>query len=192
MRDASVATRRHMPGEHGAWIFIFGDMIIFAIFFVTFIWYRAQSDTLYDRSQLMLDQRFGLLNTVLLLTSSWFVAMAVRAYRHERRDLCLRLIPPAMVLGVGFLVSKVFEWGNKFSQGITILTNEFFMFYFMFTGIHLLHVLIGVGVLTYLFLHIRSAPAPEQGMSILESGGAFWHLVDLLWVVLFALLYLMR
>lgn len=193
MNEASAAApRRHMPGEHGAWVFIFGDMIIFAFFFVTYVWYRAQAVESYDRSQLLLDQRFGLLNTVLLLTSSWFVATAVRVYREGRADLCRRLLVAALALGIGFMISKGFEWNNKFADGITVLTNEFFMFYYMFTGIHLLHVIIGTGVLAYLSVHIRNETVPGESLSVLESGGAFWHLVDLLWVVLFALLYLMR
>lgn len=192
MPDTRRGTARHMPGEAGVWVFIFGDMLIFALFFITYVWYRSQAAEDYDRWQLMLDQRFGLLNTLLLLTSSWFLALAVRAYRQGRTDLCRRLIPITTALGGAFIVAKGFEWTNKFDQGITILTNEFFMFYYMFTGIHLLHVVIGLGVLGFLFLHVGNKRPAAEGISVVEGAAAFWHLVDLLWVVLFALLYLMR
>lgn len=186
------ARTRHMPGEEGAWLFIFGDMIVFAIFFVTFVYYRAQQVELYDQSQLALNQVFGLVNTLLLLTSSWFLAMAVRAFRSGKAQLSRRLIAVTMLFGTGFVVSKGFEWADKFAHGVTVMTNEFFMFYFMFTGIHLVHVLMGLGVLGYLFAHTGRKGDVAGRIGVLESGAAFWHLVDLLWVVLFALIYLMR
>jgi nitric oxide reductase NorE protein len=85
---------------------------------------------------------------------------------------------------------KVIEYGAKFRAGITLTSNDFFMFYFMLTGIHLLHVLIGMGVLTFLMRHTAAGVLDERRIQHLESGASFWHLVDLLWIVLFALLYL--
>lgn len=180
-----------MPGEEGVWFFIFGDMLFFAAFFVTFIYYRAQSPELYDSSQLGLKQIFGLVNTILLLASSWFVAQSLQVFRAGRLALARRLLAGAICLGTGFIVSKAFEWGDKFAHGITIETNEFFMFYFMFTGIHLLHVVIGIGLLVYMH-RLAGRARTDDSVVTMESGAAFWHLVDLLWVVLFALLYLMR
>jgi nitric oxide reductase NorE protein len=182
----------HIPGEAGVWVFIFGDMVMFAIFFVTYGWYRRLTPTAYDHAQLILDKRFGLINTMLLLTSSWFVALALRASRRHAEGPSARFILVAMALGAGFVVAKALEWRELFSQGITVLSGEFFMYYFMFTGIHLVHVLIGLGVLAFLFSRVRAVIPPADKITLVESGGAFWHLVDVLWVVLFALLYLAR
>ncbi len=89
-------------------------------------------------------------------------------------------------------MSKVFEWGGKIAAGITLNTNEFYGFYYMFTGIHLLHVLLGMGVLVYLLARSNRADPGASYVAVMEGGGVFWHIVDLLWVVLFALFYLLR
>jgi nitric oxide reductase NorE protein len=192
---------RHLPGEEGIWLFILGDMMVFALFFLTFVYYRGTDISLYVGAQRALNERFGLINTLFLLSSSWCVAMAIRALRRAAHgggeaDAVARratlLLGLAMLFGVAFVVLKVVEYQEKFAAGITVLTNEFFMFYFMFTSIHLVHVLIGLGVLTYLLVLSRTPAIDESDVRTFESGAAFWHLVDLLWVILFALLYLMR
>ena len=180
---------RKMPGEEGVWFFIFGDLIVFGLFFLTYLYYRADDPLLYRESQAQLNAGLGLLNTLILLTSSWFIARAVQAVRQGRFPLASALIAGGFSLGAGFVIVKIIEYHEKISAGINVVSNDFFMFYFMYTGIHLLHVFIGLGVLIFLFLLSRKESAGSHIRSF-ESGGAFWHLVDLLWVVLFALLYL--
>jgi nitric oxide reductase NorE protein len=189
-----AASRRagHVPGEEGVWVLIMGDMLVFSIFFATYLIYRAQNVALYVRSQLSMERGFGLLNTALLLTSSWFVALAVADARAGRRDRTVRLLLGALACGVGFVISKGFEWGGKIRLGITLNSNEFYIFYYMLTGIHLLHVLIGLAVLSYLVARSRRPDPGASYIAVMEGGGAFWHLVDLLWIILFALLYLVR
>jgi nitric oxide reductase NorE protein len=181
---------RHLPGEEGIWVLILGDLGVFAVFFVTFLVYRAQDVALYSSSQAAMQRGLGLLETALLLTSSLCVAHAV-ADAREGRAAPGRLLA-ALACGVGFVISKAFEWGGKIAAGITLNSNEFWSFYYMFTGIHLLHLLIGLGVLVWLIRRSRRADPGPADVRALEAGGAFWHLVDLLWVVLFALLYLVR
>lgn len=188
---AAAAPARRMPGEEGVWIFIFGDLVFFGLFFLTYLYYRAADPELYARSQAQLNTLLGFLNTLILLTSSWFVAQAVKAVRQSRLSTARVLIGGGFLLGASFVTIKIFEYHEKISAGVTVVTNEFFMFYFMYTGIHLVHVLIGLGVLIFLFRLAREETAGLHVASF-ESGGAFWHLVDLLWVVLFALLYLAR
>lgn len=182
---------RRMPGEEGIWIFILGDLLVFAVFFLTFLYYRAQNLQLYNEAQRNLTAAFGLINTLLLLTSSWFVAQGVSAVRRGQLPLARKLIAGGFAFGSGFVGVKVVEYSEKFAAGITVLTNDFFMFYFMYTGIHLLHVFVGLGVLFFLFSLSRREDAVDHIASF-ESGGAFWHLVDLLWIILFALLYLVK
>jgi nitric oxide reductase NorE protein len=186
----------HLPGEPGVWFFIIGDMLIFGVFFLTFVFYRSRDPVMYDESRMTLNQVMGLANTLVLLSSSWLVAMAVRQAKRGNGVVSPVLLGGALLLGGAFVAIKICEYALKFKAGITVLTNEFFMFYFTFTAIHLVHVLIGLGILIYLFLLSRR-PVPATGRDaqttrIFEGGGAFWHLVDLLWLVLFCLLYLVR
>ena len=189
-----VPNARRTPGETGIWVFVFGDLVVFSLFFLTFLYYRGFEVELFRTSQQQLNQYFGVLNTVVMLSSSWLVATAVHAARQGREKTPSTLFFLALLCGAGFIVIKFFEYGEKIQAGITVGTNDFFMFYFLFTGIHALHVLVGMGILTFLTLFSRSLrqPLSMSEVQTLESGGIFWHLVDLLWIILFALLYLVN
>lgn len=187
---AASPARGHVPGEEGVWVFIGGDLIVFAVFFVTYALARQQELTLFESSQALLDRRLGLLNTLLLLTSSCFVAQAVAAVRRGD-DRARRLLLGAILLGSGFVVVKAFEYSAKIAQGFTLNSNSFSIYYYMFTGIHLVHVLIGLGVLCFTLSRFDRSGRMQGGVALIEGSGAFWHLVDLLWIILFALLYLL-
>jgi nitric oxide reductase NorE protein len=179
-----------LPGETGVWVLVFGDLTVFALFFSAFLFHRGQELDLYQVSQLTLNRHFGALNTLLLLTSSWFVALALAAMRGAQAQRAVRLLAAAMGCGVAFAIVKYCEYGEKIRQGITPATNDFFMYYFVLTGIHFIHVLVGLGVLGWMYTRVRLRPAAD--IRPLECGGIYWHMVDLLWVVLFALFYLMH
>jgi len=187
---AAVTTRR-LVGEEGIWVLIFGDMILFSVFFITFFVYRNEEYAIFAAGHELLNVRLGVLNTLLMVTSSLFVALATRALRRGLPN-AERWIAGAVACGVGFCIVKAFEYGAKIAHGITLNTTDFFTFYFMYTGIHLVHVLIGTGVLIYLFRRIRGAGERSGLITLVESGGSFWHLVDLLWIVIFPLFYLVR
>jgi len=183
---------RHLPGEEGVWVFILGDMMIFSLFFCVYSYYRSLEPALYLQSQALLNQNFGAINTIFLLASSWFVVLAVHSVRGGEGHLAPRFIALAFLCGLAFAVVKVLEYSEKIGEGISLVTNEFFMYYFIFTGIHFLHVLIGLAVLAFLWRRARSGVHTKKERVFLESGASFWHMVDLLWIVLFPLLYLMR
>lgn len=179
----------HIPGEAGLWVMILGDMTVFGLFFITFAVYRIDDAALFAASQLQLNQALGLVNTLLLLTSSFAVASAVQALRAGRHASARRSTSIGIALGIGFVGVKAIEYGEKFAVGILPTTNDFFMFYFAFTAIHLLHVFVGLAAL--LFVRSRcTANVTTGGMSAVEGCGVFWHLVDILWVILFAIFYL--
>lgn len=182
----------HLPGEAGIWVFIIGDLLVFTLFFATFLFYRGQAPELFNTPQGTMNQDLGAINTVLLLVSSWLVVCAINAARASLWQWCAKFFTGAWLCGAGFVVVKYFEWGEKIRAGHTMMSNDFFMYYFVFTGIHLLHLLIGLGVLAYLVTVARKSEHAASDISTLESGASFWHLVDLLWLVLFALLYLVK
>jgi nitric oxide reductase NorE protein len=189
---AAGSARNHIPGEAGLWVFIFGDLLLFLLFFCTYLVYRSRNLTLYVHSQAEMQRGFGLFNTLALLASSWLVALAVTDARRGPSARTRCLLAGALAGGLGFLASKVLEWGGKLRAGISLNTNEFYTFYYMFTGIHLMHLLIGLAVLTYMLARTGQSEQGPAYLMMMEAGGAFWHLVDLLWVILFALLYLLR
>ncbi len=192
-RTASGGSRRHVPGEEGTWIFIFGDMCVFAVFFCVFLQARIADPVGFAEDQAHLNQNFGALNTILLLVSSFLVVLAMRAIRsahlHARAPL---LIVGAWLCGLGFLVVKAFEYAEKINHGITPQTSDFYMYYFVLTGLHAFHLVLGLAVLTVMFVLARK-PAMSNGQFVFFEGGAcFWHMVDLLWLVLFPLIFLVR
>ena len=182
-------SRKNLPGESGIWILIFGDMAIFALFFGTYLYYRALDVDLYTSSQKDLNAVLGLLNTCVLLTSSWFVVWAVHLVKIQQVRRARFPLAAAIFCGLGFWVIKMIEYSEKFKAGHTIISDGFFMFYFMLTGIHLGHVTIGLVALIFIFNLARKPALTDSEIKMVEGGGVFWHLVDLLWVVLFALLY---
>jgi nitric oxide reductase NorE protein len=188
--EGPATIKKELPGESGIWIIIFGDMMIFALFFATFLYYRSLDVDAYTASQAALNKGFGLLNTIILLTSSWFVVMAVKCVKMNAGAAAGRRLIAAALLGIGFWIVKVIEYRDKIAAGHTLITDEFFSFYFMYTGIHLVHVTAGLGALAYAYSLTSRAHISERDARVVEGVGAFWHLVDLLWIILFALLYL--
>jgi nitric oxide reductase NorE protein len=126
---------------------------------------------------------------MVLLTSSMFIAAAVTAVRHGAVKNAERLVWAAGTCGVAFILLKAFEWHQEISRGFTV-GNEFFSFYFVLTGIHLAHLLLGLLILGIVVRELRNPAGPRPEM--VEQGATYWHMVDLLWVVIFAILYLMR
>ncbi len=189
--DEAANLSGHIPGEVGLWVLIFGDLIVFAVLFVTYAVEFATNGVVIAASQMKLDRGLGLANTILLLTSSWCIAHAVIAARQGLPHT-KRMIWAAVALGVAFVGVKTVEWGHHIANGDTLNSSSFFTFYFMYTGIHLLHVIIGLGVLTWLGLRCESDGRWTGSFPTLEGSAVFWHLVDLLWVMIFALIYLLR
>lgn len=184
---------RPLPAEAGLWLFIFGDLVVFTLLFLVYLTYRRDETELFASSQQTLSINLGAVNTVVLLTSSLFVVGAVRATRAGNRQLAPRLVLAAMACGVVFLSVKVFEYHDKLAADHTPASNYFYFYYFFMTGLHLVHVVIGLGVLTFLWrLTRRADELSSLGMSSVEGSASFWHLVDLLWIVIFPLLYLVR
>jgi nitric oxide reductase NorE protein len=188
---AAKKTKR-IPGEEGVWIFILGDICVFAVFFTYYLVQRSKHVDLFDLAQSTLNKNFGAVNTVFLLISSLFVVLAVRAMRVAERILAQRLIVGAFLCGVAFIIVKVFEYSERIAAHQIPTTNSFYLLYFVLTGLHLFHLIIGLGVLTALFFLARTADLSKHQWAFFEGGACFWHMVDLLWLVLFPLIFLIR
>jgi nitric oxide reductase NorE protein len=188
----SVAVTKRLPAVEGVWVFVGADMFFFAVLFFSFITDRAKQVELFESSAAVLNADIGGINTLILLASSWFVVQAVHAAKQDRLSEIPKWLIAAFACGIAFWVSKVIEYSDKFSAGITPVTNDFYMYYYTLTGLHLLHVTGGCVLLVYLWLRARKGAFNSQRLTVLEGGGIYWHMVDLLWIVLFPLLYLMR
>lgn len=190
MTQVANDKRTHIPGEVGIWLFLAGDMLMFSLLFYIFLHYRAADPVLFTESQAHLNQTLGMLNTILMLTSSWLVASGVRAARCGDSQVVRRCFKLAIGCGVAFLAVKYFEYSEKISAGLNMWSNDFFMLYFCYTGIHMIHVVLGIGVLAGIMSYARTDSFAGNAVRNIETGATFWHLVDLLWIVLFGLIYL--
>lgn len=189
--DPVPSGRRRVPGESGIWMFVLGDMLAFAVVFGTLIVTKTDDPGLYERSQSSLHIGLGILNTVVLLSSSLAIALAVRAARGGEPEKAARLVWAALGCAGVFIVSKGVEYGDLFSADVGWHTNDFFMYFFVSTGLHLLHVVVGIAVLGGVLRILRRPVLDARDLVAIENGTTYWHMVDLLWVVLFALLYLL-
>lgn len=183
----------HVPGEPGIWILLFGDMTVFTVLFAVYLNRRGHLPTLFAESQVKLNRTLGATNTLVLLCSSMLIVLAALAFRDEhRRHLAPRLTLAGAAVGSCFVFIKLFEYHEKVSAGITPSTNEFFMYYFVLTGLHLAHVVIGLIVLTVLSTLARKTTPTRTHIAFFEGGACFWHMVDLLWLIIFPLLFLVH
>jgi len=174
------------------WTFIAIDCTSFGLFFAVFMWERVSQAALFDASADRLDVRFGLANTLILITSSYLIALAVAAVRRSDLDDVRRKLGLGIAVGAAFAVLKLAEYSLKIAGGITPQTNAFFGYYFGLTGVHFVHYAAGMIVLTVMLGRARRATTVDPGLAgLMISGGIFWHMVDLLWVFLFPMLYLL-
>lgn len=171
------------------WVIIGGELFAFSVLFTLFVYYRGQQPELFQQSHQTLSLRIGLANTIVLLTSSLIVALGVHRERQNHPSFTAYLRLTAL-FGFLFGFLKWAEYKVKIQEGITPLTNEFYTLYFVYTGIHLVHVTIGTIGLIVISQVCRNKPASPSRSNLVECGALFWHLVDLLWIMLFALFYL--
>ena len=190
-KKASYTAKRHLPGEEGAWIFIVGDMMVFGLFFIVYLYHRGYAVSSFSDSQELLNQHYGALNTLLLLSSSWFIVMAINAVRKNKGSEAQRLILMGIFCGIGFIFIKILEYAEKIRDGYYLTTNDFFMFYYALTGAHFLHYLGGMGALIYIYVKCAEEQVDGRFFGTVEAVALYWHMVDLLWIFIFPLLYLL-
>lgn len=187
-----LLARNSPPGDLAIWVFILAELLAFGVFFAVYAVARMKNVELFNAMQPNLDRNAGAINTILLLAASWCVARAVAAIEHGRAAVSARWLQAGIGCGAGFLVVKLFEYAAKLNTGINLATNDFYMFYLSLTFFHFMHVILGMVILVAVWLKARAgaySAADHRGM---ETGAAYWHMVDLVWIVLFPLVYVMR
>jgi nitric oxide reductase NorE protein len=182
--------KSYLPGTTGIWTFIFIDMLVFSALFLVFASERFRLVEEYARSQAVLNGTIGLVNTLILLTSSWVMISAVNAWRAGFDAAARFRFVGVIMLAAAFCVLKVLEYAEKASAGIGLVQNSFFTFYYIITGLHLLHVLGAVIFICSTRARMYSGRADAPSVAFVENIGLFWHFVDTLWVFIFPLLYL--
>ena len=192
MSPQSTSIRKYPPGDLAIWIFICAELLVFAIFFSAYSFARANNIELFNEYQATLNTNLALINTLALLTSSYFVACAVVAIRNNKPQTTARFLLAALAGGSLFLVVKMIEYSHHFGEGVNLTTNLFYMFYLSLTFFHFLHVILGMVILFAIWLNTRKGQYTADNYNGLESGGAYWHMVDIVWLVLFPLIYLMK
>lgn len=178
-----------VPGDVHMWVMVLGDLFFFGCYFITYMVFRARSVDEFASAQRHLHMGVGVANTIVLLASSLFVALAVAAVRTNSAGLAQRYLAAAGVCGVVFTLLEIYEWQQEIGNGRTV-SQPFFGFYYVFTGIHLAHLFLGLLILGIVARELRVSRSPRVGLA--EQGAVYWHMVDLLWIVIFAILYLMR
>jgi len=182
------------------WLFLLTELILFAGLFLLYAVYRFQYSADFHFAASALDSTVGAINTVILLTSSLTMALAIHAEETKKRTAAMVWIGLTITAGLAFLVNKYFEWSHKFHVGIipnhpeltqrTHGENLFFSLYYTMTGLHGIHVVLGLVVLAVLLAILWRAPAASNHHLKLENVGLYWHLVDVVWIFLFPLFYL--
>ncbi|HYQ72678.1 MAG TPA: cytochrome c oxidase subunit 3 [Gammaproteobacteria bacterium] len=183
---------RYPPGDLALWIFILAELCAFAAFFAAYAFARCDNVALFNEFQQHLDRRAALINTVALITGSYFVVRAVAAIREDHREHCVRWLLAALATGALFIVVKWGEYARHFAQGITLSTNTFYMFYLSLTFFHFMHVILGMVILAAVAWKAQRGAYGAGRYTGVESGASYWHMVDLVWLILFPLVYVMR
>ncbi|MFT3740469.1 MAG: cytochrome c oxidase subunit 3 family protein [Breznakibacter sp.] len=203
MEHPHAAAHLHRDDEAskiGMWLFIFTELLLFSGLFIVYAVYRYMHTDAFHLCGHELNVPLGTFNTVALLISSATIAMSTSAIRLGNRKLALVLIGMTLFVALLFLVNKYFEWTYKFSHGLypgsEILAERghgdvlFYGLYFFMTGLHALHIIVGFILLTIVFVRVRNRTITAENPVLLDNSGLYWHLVDLIWIFLFPLFYL--
>lgn len=187
-----VFARRYPPGDLAIWIFILAELLVFGVFFAAYAFTRMQHVELFNHYQQTLDRTSAMVNTLALLTSSYFVVRAVAAVREGRARRCAHWLSAAVGMGGVFLAIKGVEYAHHLGEGINLSTNTFYMFYLSLTFFHFMHVILGMVILAAVAIKAHAGGYSSSEHTGVETGASYWHMVDLVWLILFPLVYVMR
>ena len=200
MSTILVTHRDDLASKTGMWLFLFTEMLLFGGLFIVYSVYRYRNPVAFHLAARELSVFIGTINTIILLISSTTIAMSITAIQKNNRKLALLLLGITVILGLAFLVNKYFEWGEHIKEhiypGSSILALRghgdvlFYGLYFFMTGLHALHIIIGLIFILVIATSIFREKINSENYVLLENSGLYWHLVDLIWIFLFPLFYL--
>jgi len=180
------------PGGILIWIIVLLEVLTFGIALLVFRYqFHLQPDA-FIISQNVLSKQIGLFNTIVLISSGYFMASALVQIKQSNQAKALRWLLLTIITGVSFLFVKTWEYSIKISEGFIFGYDDFFDFYWMLTVFHFVHVLVGVFILIVLFIKLRKGQYDASNHEDIETGGIFWHMCDLIWILLFPILYLLQ
>jgi cytochrome c oxidase subunit III len=196
------AQQEYESAKLGVWLFLVTEILLFGGLFIAYIVYRALYPDMFHEASAFLNRPMGALNTVVLICSSFTMAMAINKTHHEENAAAVRYLAITLICAGMFMVVKYFEYAHKFHEGLLPgayfsfealshpKTPLFFSLYFMMTALHGLHVLIGMGLIVWVLVRTKLGHFDRTYNTPVEMVGIYWHLVDLIWIYLFPLLYL--
>lgn len=189
--DTSTSNFFYPPGGILLWIIVFVELITFIMGLGAFVVQRSNNLQLFQESQQLLNPTLGIINTLLLVTGGFFMVVAVKQLKQESSATCLRNMALAIACGLSFLGVKGFEFYGKLQGGLNMGHNDFFMYYWLLTGFHFIHVLAAIFILLYLAIFVKKGYYTASNHDDVESGAVFWHMCDLIWLLIFPILYLL-
>jgi len=181
-----------LAGDGVVWLLVLAELLTFGLLFVSFAVARWREPAVFAQGQAALSLGTGALNTLLLVAASWAAVRAVRCFASDRGDLGANWLLSALTGALGFLIVKSHEFAGKVAAGFDWATNSFTLLYTLLTGFHFLHVVVGALVFALLWRKARAGAYGQANHMGPASGAVFWHMVDLLWMVLFPLVYVIR
>lgn len=199
MSSQAIKREPYPPGDFAIWLIIYVELLTFGLLFIGYAFSRRGAVEVFNSSQLVLNQTSGFIDTLILVTGSYFVVKAVNVVKNAvgeeikgANNIASKWLLASVVFGVMFLVNKLLEFSDIFSQGINLSTNKFFMFYLLLTMFHFMHVTLGTIILFNVRRRAKKGGYSADDHRGIETGAVYWHLVDLLWIVLFPLIYIIR
>ncbi|MBC8440328.1 MAG: cytochrome c oxidase subunit 3 family protein [Deltaproteobacteria bacterium] len=184
----------------GMWLFLYTEIILFGGLFVLYAVYFVRYASDFIEGGKELNILFGVVNTIILLISSFSVAAAITAIQKKEKKMAVTGLATGLLCGLVFLVNKYFEWSHKIDSGIfpnseklvdgPVGQNIFFGLYYVITGLHGIHIIIGMALLFISLVFVQTGKITHERFSLAENSGLYWHLVDLIWIFIFPLFYL--
>lgn len=200
--SAHVEHRDDAGRKMGMWLFLFTELLLFGGLFLVYTIYRFANPQEFANGAHHLNVFIGTVNTVVLITSSLTVAISISAMQQGNKKLVLQMLGLTIFFALVFMVNKYFEWGHKIHYDLypgsalfkAMPPGEalFFLLYYFMTGLHALHVVIGAIILGFMAWYVHKGEIHQTDYVLLENGGLYWHLVDLIWIFLFPLMYLIH
>lgn len=189
---ANQASEQKLPGDLAMWIFIVMELTVFAIFFIAFAVTQRIQNEMFIEGRATLNASIGLFCTLALIVSSYFVALAVEAVKKGNNLAASRRLILAILSATVYLVLKLSEYTALVEHGYDLSTNSFYTLYFFITGFHFMHVLLGMIILIYMAVKARKDFYVPTDCNGFEAGASYWHMVDLVWIIVFFLIYIIH